>query len=228
MSTDTISVDVQERSTVRKGLNGLRQEGEVPAVIHNHGQASTHVQLEARAATKVFQNAGKHHPVEIKFGGKKLLTLIKDVDIDPTKYHIRHMVFQAIKQNEVVSAEIPLVLEGEIPAERSGLMLIKSIDYLEVEAKPNDLIDEIKVDATGLEKDGDKITVADVVAPKGVTIMNDPDTTVAHIETPRDQVAAADEAAADLAADKAGSSDEPEVIEQKDDNGETTEASEEK
>lgn len=214
MSTDTIAVDVIERKTVKKGLNNLRSEGSIPAVIHNHGKESTHVQLDMRDATKVFDAAGKHHPVQVQLGGKKILTLIKDVDVDPIKSFIRHMVFQAIRQNEVVSAEIPLVLEGEIPAERQGLMLIRSIDYLEVEAKPNDLVDEISVDATSLAADGDKLTVADIKPPQGVTILNDPESTVAHIETPRDQIAAADESAAELAADAAGMTEEPEVLEE--------------
>lgn len=214
MSTDTIAVDVIERKTVKKGLNNLRSKGSIPAVIHNHGKESTHVQLDMRDATKVFDAAGKHHPVQVQLGGKKILTLIKDVDVDPIKSFIRHMVFQAIRQNEVVSAEIPLVLEGEIPAERQGLMLIRSIDYLEVEAKPNDLVDEISVDATSLAADGDKLTVADIKPPQGVTILNDPESTVAHIETPRDQIAAADESAAELAADAAGMTEEPEVLEE--------------
>lgn len=202
MSSDTIAVDLQKREVVGKGLAAIRSEGQVPAVIHNHGKESIHVQGEFVALNKLFAAAGKHHPVELKVDGKQHLALIKDVDYEPAKHRMRHIVFQAVKQNEEVDAEIPLTYaDVEIPAEKKSLLVLKQLDHVEVKAFPRDLPDEIVVDPSTLSDVGDHITVGDLKAPAGVTITTAPESQIVIVEMPRDQIAEADASAASLAED---------------------------
>ncbi len=196
MSDQKISITLEQREAFGKAVKSLRREGTVPAVVHNHGKDSLHVQASAIQLAKVYQAAGKHHPVDVTVDGKNYLALIKDADFEPKKHTLRHVVFNAIRQDEKTTAEIPLVLVGEIPAERASLMVLKQLETVEVEALPRDLIDELQVDATSLAENGDKIHVSDIKAPKGVTILTDPETTIATVEIPKDQVADANEAAA--------------------------------
>lgn len=221
MSNDSIAIDVEERTVVRKGLNDLRKQGLVPAVIHDHGKQSLHVMASLPALTKVYSQAGKHHPVEVKVGKVQHLALIKDVDFEPVKNRMRHVVFQAIKQNEAVEAEIPVVFkeDTEIPAEKISLMVLKQLDHVEVKALPKDLPDELVVDPSSLAEAGDTLTVADLIVPAGVTVLTDPSVGIATVEMPRDQIAEADAAAASLAED-AGTTEEPQAVAE-------TEASEE-
>lgn len=216
MSEDKIAVELQERTVIRKGLKGLRQEGMVPAVIHNHGQESLLVMGDFIKLTKVYNSAGKHHPVEISVGGKQHLALIKDVDYEPAKHMLRHIVFQAIKQNEEVEAEIPVVFKEdvEIPAEKRSLLVLKQLDHVEVKALPRDLPDQLVVDPSSLNDVGDTLSVADIKAPSGVTIMTEPDTNIATVEMPRDQIAEANASAADLAADAGGETAEVPKVEE--------------
>jgi large subunit ribosomal protein L25 len=207
MSNDTIAVDLQERSVLGKGLAGLRKQGFVPAVIHDHGKASIHVMGDYTVLTKAYEQAGRHHPVQLSVGKANHLALIKDADFEPTKHQLRHVVFQAIKQNEKAEAEIPVVLTGDIPAEMKNLMVITGIDAVEVEALPKDLPDEINVDASVLAEAGDKLQVSDLIVPAGVTILTDPETMVAMVEMPKDQIAVADAAAQSLADDAAASAE---------------------
>lgn len=201
-SGDTIEVELQERTVVRKGLNGLRAQGLVPAVIHDHGKESIHVTGNFIQLNKVYSAAGKHHPVNLTVGGKKHLAMIKDVDYEPAKHLMRHVVFQAIKQNEEVDAEVPIVFKDvEIPAERVSLLVLKQLDRVDVKALPKDLPDELVVDPGKLTEVGDHLTVADLEVPQGVIITTDPTAQIAIVEMPKDQVAEADAAAADLAAD---------------------------
>lgn len=210
MSGNDIVIEASKREIVRKQLNELRSKDQIPAVLHNHGKESTHLQADYMQVKKMFELAGKHHPVEVVYDGKKHLALIKDVDIEPTKQRIRHVVFQAIRQNEVTNAEIPVVFEDvEIPAERAALLVLKHLDYVEVEALPKDLPDELFVDPSSLAEAGDTITVADLKVPANVTLLTDPAQGIATVEMPRDQVAEADAAAADLADDAASSTEVP-------------------
>lgn len=215
MSSDKIGVALQEREIIRKGLAKIRDEGMVPAVVHDHGKPSLHVMGDYMKLNKTFSRAGKHHPVQLTIGNKRRLALIKDVDFEPKKHKMRHVVFQAIRQNEKTTAEIPVVLTGdEIPAEKEGLMVLKQLDNVQVEALPMDLPDQLEADATVLAEEGDKLTVADIKVPAGVTILVEPEHSLAVVEVPRDQVAEANAAAEELAKDKeAGEPAEKEAAE---------------
>lgn len=172
---------LQERSVLGKGLAGIRAEGLVPGVIHNHGQDSLHVALPATELVKVYREAGKHHPLNLNIGSQKFLALIKDVQFNSVKRTPEHVVFQAIAADEKVEAEVPVHLEGEVPAEKVGLMVLHQLDTVQIEALPKDLPDELTVDATTLAELHDKLTVADIKAPAGVTILTEPDHPIATV-----------------------------------------------
>lgn len=210
MSSDKIVVDLEPREQVGKRLATLRSAGITPAVIHNHGKDSIHVQGNVQELAKVYGQAGKHHPVELKVASKQYLALIKDVDFEPTKHRMRHVVFQAIKQNEAVEAEIPVVFtaDAEIPAERKGLLVLKQLDHVQVKALPKDLPDELNIDPSSLDEVGDSLSVANIVVPANVTLLTEPETQVAVVEMPKDQIAEADAAAAALAEDADKPADE--------------------
>lgn len=177
-----------ERSILGKGLNNMRQEGQIPAVIHNHGQESLHVMAPERDLIDIYKEAGKHHPLNLEVGDQKYLVLIKDVKYNPVKRRMQHVVFQAIKAGEKVEAEIPIHLEGEIPAEKMGLVVLHQLDTVSIEALPKDLPDEIKIDATGLVEIHDKITVADLAVPSGVTILTELDHPIATVVETKAQI----------------------------------------
>ncbi len=203
MSNDKIAVELEKRDVVRKRLNELRDNGKVPAVLHNHGKESILAMGDFTTLNKIYAEAGKHHPVEVVIDNKQHLALIKDVDYEPTKHQMRHVVFQAVKQNEAVDAEVPVVFKEdvEIPAEKVSLLVLKQLDVVQVKALPRDLPNELVVDPSGLTDVGDNLTVADIVLPSGVTILTEPETQIAIVEMPKDQIAEADAAAASLAED---------------------------
>lgn len=188
MSNDQITIALTKRDTVRKGLPSLRQAGKIPAVIHNHGQESVVVEGNYIDVLKVYKRAGKHHAVDVTVDGKKFLTIIKDVDFEPKKNTLRHVVFGAIRQDEKVETEVPLVFEGDAPAEKAGLMVIRQLDHVQVEALPRDLPDELTVSIEGLAEIGDKVSVADITAPDGVTILTELEHGIAVVEETKAQM----------------------------------------
>ncbi len=226
MSGNEIVIEMNKRDVIRKGLTALRSEDIVPAVLHNHGNESMHLQANYMQLKKMYAQAGKHHPVFLSVDGKKHMALIKDVDVEPTKQRMRHVVFQGIRQGEKTTAEIPVVFKEdvEIPAERAGLLVLRSLDTVEVEALPKDLPDQLYLDPSKLTQPGDTLTVADLVAPKGVVILTDVEHGIISVEMPKDQEAEADAAAAGLAEDAESSADVP--ADQGADDGDTSEESE--
>lgn len=202
MSQDTISLELTTRTVMGKAVKQLRKDGSVPAVIHDHGKASLHVQGEYNAVAKVWQQAGKHHPVEIKADGKSFTALIKDAAFDPRKHLITHVVFNAVDKNQKVEAEIPVqprYAEGNesSPAERSGLIVLAQLDAVEVRAIASKLPDFLEYDAEKLIEVGDHVTVADLIVPEGVEIETEAEHSVATVYEPSALAAANDAAGGD-------------------------------
>jgi large subunit ribosomal protein L25 len=195
-------IKLEQRTVLGKGLGQLRQDGVVPAVIHNHGQASIHVMGPEMDLVKIYQAAGKHHPLNLEVGSDKYLALIKDAHFDPVKRRLQHLVFQAIKQDEKVEAEVPIRIDGDAPAEKVGLIILHQLDAVEIEALPKDLPDELVVSAETLAELHDKITVADLKIPAGVTVLTDAEHPIATVAESR--AMAAEEAEAEEAEGEGG------------------------
>lgn len=203
--SDQISLTVEPRETVGKGVKQLRKEGVVPGVIHDHGKDSVHIQAEYQALYKVFVSAGKHHPVEVKTGDRKFTTIIKSVTFDPRYNSMTHIVFGAIKANEKVETEVPvhpLYSEGNdaSPAERAGLIVLAQTTSVQIKALPKDLPDQLTYDAEKLVEVGDQVTVADLTVPSGVELEAEPEHVIATVFEPSALAAANDEAGGDAQA----------------------------
>lgn len=199
MSQDKITLDIQKREVVGKRLRTLRQSGFVPLVIHDHGKPSVVAQSEYNVLDKVVGQAGKHHLVNLSLDGTAYITLIKDVTLDPRKNTITHVVFNAVKANEKVDAEVPVHIryaEGDeaTPAERSGLIVLHNIEVVEIEALPKDLPDVLYFSADKLVEAGDQVTVADLDVPVGVVVKEDQTQVLATVFEPS-ALAAANDAA---------------------------------
>ncbi len=200
--SDTITLLVEPRETLGKAVKRLRKEGIVPAVIHDHGKDSIHVQAEYQTLTKVLHAAGRHHPVEITVGSKKYTTLIRSATFDPRLGTVTHVIFNAVKANQKVGAEVPVKArysEGNeaSPAERAGLIVLTQTDEVEVKALPKNLPDELFYDAEKLVAVGDQVTVADLEVPEGVEIESEVTHVIATVFEPSALAAANDEAGGD-------------------------------
>jgi len=181
-----IELILQERTVQGKAVKALRRKGYVPAVVYGGSFEPRNVMAEQPVITKVYQTAGKHHPVEIQIGRQKRLAMIKSVDTDPVKHTLRHLAFHVIKQNEKVETEVPIVITGtgQTPAERAGLIVLTTVETVEVSALPAKLPDSIEVSGDKLTEAGDKLTMADLEAPEGVTITSDPEQVIAAVYEP--------------------------------------------
>lgn len=196
---EDILLEVKKREVTGKAVKRLRREGLVPAVIHDHGKESLHVEGPYLDMLRAYQKAGKHHPVSLKADGKSYTVLIRNVDIDPRKHQLRHVVFNAVKADEKVDAEIPIRIryaEGNeaTPAERAGLVVLHQLEAVEVEALPRDLPEALEFDGEKLVAVGDHATVADLIIPAGVTVKTDPGHPLATVFEPSALQAANDAA----------------------------------
>lgn len=165
-----ITLAVTLRTVHGKKVRQLRDEGFIPAVVYGPGIEPMSVQIPEAELKKTVKEAGKHTPVYVKSGGKSRITMIKDVDIDPVKGAIRHVSFHAVKADELVTTDVAIRLtgEGESEAEKAGLIILQSLDRIEIKALPMDLPEALEVSIAHLKEEGERVTVEEIKLPEGV------------------------------------------------------------
>ena len=208
MSQDAINVTLEPREITGKAVKQLRSEGKLPAVIHDHGKESIIVQGDLIQLTKVWKQAGKHHPVQISAGKESYVALIKTADFDPKKHFLTHLVFNAVDKNQKVDADIPVrprYAEGNesSPAERNSLIVLSQLETVQVKALADKLPDFLEYDAEKLVEVGDSVTVADLIVPAGVEIEIEDTHALATVYEPSALAAANDAAGGDAEEDDA-------------------------
>lgn len=194
-----ISLKLDQRTVTGKQVTRLRHDGLVPSVVYGGHADPVSTQSQFVETTKVARLAGKHTPVHLVIGGKKKLAIIKSIDIDPVRHHLRHVAFHTIKQNEKIVTEVPIELlgQGESLAEKAGLVVLKALEKIEVRALPANLPESLELSIVDLETTDDKLTLGDIKLPEGVEfadIEQDTSLVIANVYEPS-ALQAANEAA---------------------------------
>lgn len=171
MSQD-VQLQAEKREDVgKKAVRALRSAGKVPAMVQENGKESLNILIEAAEIKKAFSDAGKSQPIDLKIGSAKKLVLIKEIEFVPLLPEVQHVVFQALKADEVVDADIPVHIVGDIPAEENRLVLLHTLETVAVRALPKDLPEVLEVPGEKLVDVDDKVVISDIVLPEGVELV---------------------------------------------------------
>lgn len=181
-----LSLKVSERKT-SENPEELRKKGILPGVFYGKKNDSTPISIPMGDFKKVFEKAGESTVVTLKTENGDVDTLIHEVDLDPVSYLPRHVDFYVFDKNKKMEIEVPIEFIGEAPAVKSGLLLVKVMRDINVEASPTSIPHSIKVDVSRLEKDGDVIHIKDIATIDGVSFIDEPDEIVVAIQTPKEE-----------------------------------------
>ncbi len=197
-----IALNLDKREVTGKKVAKLRHDGIVPSTVYGGSAEPINTQSEIVATTKVASVAGKHTPVHLTIDGKKKLAIIKSIDRDPVKHQVRHVAFHAVKQNDIITTEVPIQLIGlgESEAEKVGLIVLQAIEQIEIKAKPADLPEALELSIATLVSAEDKLTLGDIKLPSGVEYADmdqDLELVVANVYEPSALQAANDAAGGD-------------------------------
>ena len=182
---ERIELQAEKRESIGKALNSLRKEGFLPSVVYGHDFEAMPIKIKYADFDKVFKMAGESTLINLKINDKEEPTVIKDIQKDPISDKIIHADFYRVNLKEKIKAKVTLVIIGESEAIRNGGILVKTVNELEVEALPQDLPHELRVDISGLKNFGDHIQIKDIVLPDGVKIEANLEDTVALVQEPR-------------------------------------------
>ena len=158
MSNLTLNADT--RSTVGRKVKKLRREGLLPANIYGKKFKSQAIQVNFSKYIKLSNEAGETTLIGLVLEGKKIPVLIHNTQVDPVSDMPSHVDFLQVNLKEKVTADVPVELVGESPAEKQGLgTVVQYIDEVEVVALPTDLPEKFEIDLSQLNNVGDAVQI---------------------------------------------------------------------
>lgn len=187
-------LSLEKRTVQGKKLKALRASGLIPSVIYG-GEAPIMAASAYNATEKVLQEVGYHSTLELLLDNQPQLALVKSVSIDPVSRRIMNIEFQAVSADEIVEATTPIRFANFDSSDAAKLhyVLMPVMEEIEIKAKPSDLPEELVLDASKLATTEDKLTVADLVLPAGVELVDksmEPITVIANVYDPVAEAAA--------------------------------------
>lgn len=185
----SLNITKREKTTGTKDSEALRQKDTMPAVIYGPKEPNAPITVNTKEFAKVWKVAGESSVIILKDGKVEHEALIHEVDFHPVSGEPRHADFYIIEKGKKVEVEVPIVFVGVSPAVKDkGGILVKVIRALKIEAAPRDLPHEVSVDISKLVELNDTIHVKDIVLPKGVELMVEPDEVVASVSEAKEEV----------------------------------------
>ncbi len=178
-------LNAKKRELSGKKVKKIREKGIVPAILYGPKIKNLPLEVDLKEFEKVYQETGESSLIQLEIDSKKFLVLIHAVEIEAISQKPIHIDFYQPRLDEEITATVPLVFEGEAPAVKNlGGTLLKNIHELEVKALPHNLPHEIKVDISKLETFEENILVKNLIIPKEVKILKEPEETVAFVAEP--------------------------------------------
>jgi len=223
---DRLALQAQERKVLGKKVKKLRKSGQLPGHVFGKAVDGENVAVSQKDFLKTFHQAKETGLVDLKIGTASVRpVLIRDVQYDPINSQPIHIDFYQVDLTEKVKVPVPLVLIGEQPeaVHLEEAIVLQTLNEVEVEALPEDLVEKIEVDISQLKAIDDAITVGQLQYDREkLTIQADPEEIVVKLapavsaemeklleEEAAEQAAVAAEAVVEEAAPAEGAEEAP-------------------
>ncbi len=204
MLQENVVVEVERRSeTGKNACYRLREKDLIPAVIYGGGPGSESLALSVpRKSLLALFRKGLHQNavflLQLKGTDDKRHVMVRDVTVSPLTRALLHVDFVRVLLDKKLKVKVPVETVGIAQGVKLGGLLDVVTRELEIECLPADIPASIKVDVSALDTDG-VLRVAELDLGEKLRVLGDSDRVLAHIVTPRVEVAETAEAAAPAA-----------------------------
>ncbi len=200
---------VEIEASIRKGkgkgvARKLRQSGQIPGIIYGSKTDPIPLAVNTHDFNRLlFLAKGEQLLITMNIKGDdspiQKLAMIKELQLHPVSDQVRHIDFYEIFMDELVTVEVPIKTTGKAKGVDEGGTMEFLQRTVQVSCLPMAIPKELEVDVSDLGI-GDALHVSDLTPPEGVTIVEDPETTIITIvgaaPTEAEELEAAEEAAA--------------------------------
>jgi large subunit ribosomal protein L25 len=182
--TTKLSISARDVSNSR-ATRRLRRAGQVPGVLYGGGADALPFAVDERELRHALAAQGA--VVELQLDGDATPAVLKDSHRHPVRGQTLHVDFLRVRLDVAIHAVVALELRGgdDAPGTKEGGVLEHVTREINIEALPNDIPERLELDVSGMQIN-DTIFLSEVVAPSGVTILDDvEETVVANLSPPR-------------------------------------------
>lgn len=174
----SITIEGQLRTeTGKKATRQLRSQDLVPGVIYG---GEKEISFAAPSmAFKTFVYTPEFQKAEVKLNGTTYNCILKDLQFDKVTDKLIHIDLMELVEDKKVIADIPIKFSGASKGVKEGGHLIIKMKSLKVKSLPKHLKEQIEVDITNLELNGN-IRVEDV-KEANYEILNSPRIPIASV-----------------------------------------------
>ncbi len=174
----SITIEGQLRTELgKKATRRLRSQELVPGVIYGGAQV---VNFYASAkAFKPLVYTSQFQLAEVSVDGNSYRCILKDLQFDQVSDALNHVDLLELVEDKKVTADLPLKFTGTAAGVKEGGKLVTKMKSLKVKTLPKYLKEDIEVDITNLELNGN-IRVEEVKA-ENMEVMNSPRIPVASV-----------------------------------------------
>jgi large subunit ribosomal protein L25 len=158
-------------STGTGSARALRTAQRIPAVIYGEGEKPLHVSLPIKEVSlNCTKKAFKSTVIEITLNGKKILTLPREVQLNPVSDKPEHVDLQIISSKRPTKVFVPVKVTGQqkSPGVKRGGVLNIVRREIEFFCEPGKIPSEIEFDVSTLEI-GRSVHINDIALPQGIT-----------------------------------------------------------
>lgn len=182
-----ITLKASKRKLIGRKIKTLRKQGIIPANIYGKDVKSLAIEVDSKEFKKTYKEAGETGIVEVALEKDIRPVLISNVQVHPATDEILHIDFKQVNLKEKVTAQIPVEIVGESPAEKSGVgTVVLLLQELEVEALPTDLPDKFEIDANKLTEVNQVVKVSDLKYDKDkVEVKSEGEEILVKVEEPQ-------------------------------------------
>ena len=151
MAEVTLTAEVG-RQLGSRATRRLRREGKIPGVIYGHGTDPVAVAVAARELRIALNGeAGANQLLSLDTGSGTYLTLARDMQRHPIAQTVTHVDFQIVRRDEIISADVSIVLTGEALEVQHGDGLVdQQMFTISINARPSDIPTSVELDITNL------------------------------------------------------------------------------
>jgi len=212
MSEQIITVEERKELGARITRKLLKRD-QIAAVVYGAGRDSVPIQVDRKTVLTLLKGgAGENAVFLLKMPGTKQErhAMIKDLQMDPVSRQILHIDFQRVLMDQRIKVQVPVELVG-VPdgVKNEGGVLDFVTREVEVECLPGDIPQSLEVDVSHLHI-GQHVEVHELQVPDKVTLLEEPDRTLAAVGAPRQVIEEEAEAEEELLLE--AEMEEPEVI----------------
>jgi large subunit ribosomal protein L25 len=183
----------RREETGKQVAKRLRRDGVVPGVLYG-GAKPEPVTVDPKTVLRIIHgHEGSTQLLNLTIEGADgaRMAIIRDLQFDPVTERLLHVDLQEVTADRAITVRVAVHPVGEAAGvrEQKGILNVV-LHELDVSCLPTMIPERIDADVTALMI-GHVLTVADLRAPEGVRILNDPGQAVVTVAAPMAEEVAA-------------------------------------